>query len=120
MHQGIILGLLDEVVEQFRLHGNGDDRVHGGGGGGGSLREIHSAQSASVSVSLSQTPTMNQKLRVGESLDNELTAMFTLNPLKYSRSLKVKVTISTWMSRISRSTFQDTKDALLCNNSDRF
>ena len=71
-------------------------------------------------LSLSHTLTMNLKLRVGESLDNELTAMFTLNPLKYGRSLKVKVTTSTWKSRISRSTFQDTKDALLCNNSDRF
>ena len=40
--------------------------------------KIHSAKSASLTVS--HTLTMNQKLRVGESLDNELTAMFTLNP----------------------------------------
>ena len=61
---------------------------------------------------------MNLKLRVGESLDNELTAMFTLNLSEirpffkgqgYHSNLDIKI-----------STFQDPKYALLCNNSDRF
>ena len=34
MHQGIILGLLGEILEHFRLHGHRDARLHGGGGGG--------------------------------------------------------------------------------------
>ena len=78
VHEGIILGLLDEVVEQLRLHGNRDDRVHIGGGGRGSMGGRFTLRSQRLS--LSHTLTMNLKLRVGESLDNELTAMFTLNP----------------------------------------
>ena len=77
MHEGIILCLLDEVVEQLRLHGNGDNRLHGcGGGGQGSLREIHSALSASLTIA----HTKDESEAEGESLDNELTTMFTLNP----------------------------------------
>ena len=34
MHQGIILGLLAEILEHSRVHGHRDARLHGGGGGG--------------------------------------------------------------------------------------
>ena len=37
VHQGIILGLLDEVGEQVRLHGHRDAWIHGGGRTGGQL-----------------------------------------------------------------------------------